>query len=282
MTVQQVSCGARSISPAFSRSDTRSHRLAHTRGELESPRRLRAGKGIATTTDGLREDCGNVEIHLPKSGCARSHREGFGRSKCWPGRCDTDDRNEWHVRGARGCRGCRWRRCHRLRGALLRGNGGPIGRGHHVRARGSRCVGGRRDGSGRICPRCTGGHTRRRGLWARCSEGGWLSNVVHERFGAVLPEEGIRRLEEAYRVPYDAATSRGLSEAVPDLGPGPHRYQSLGHDPILGWIFGYFAKAIAEGKPLREAIPMGNARSSELNSSPLMRWLLQPMPGRCT
>jgi hypothetical protein len=30
----------------------------------------------------------------------------------------------------------------------------------------------------------------------------------------------------------------GLGESIHGLGPGTHRYQSLGHDPILGWIFG--------------------------------------------
>lgn len=75
-------------------------------------------------------------------------------------------------------------------------------------------------------------------LGGQASEGGWLSNVVKERVGRVLPEERIRELEQAYRVSYDAATSHDLSTAVPGLGPGTHRFQSLGHDPILGWIFG--------------------------------------------
>ena len=75
-------------------------------------------------------------------------------------------------------------------------------------------------------------------LGGQASEGGWLSNLIKDRIGQVLPEEQIRKLENAYRVPYDVATSRGLSEVVPGLGPGTHRYQSLGHDPLLGWIFG--------------------------------------------
>jgi len=69
-------------------------------------------------------------------------------------------------------------------------------------------------------------------------EGGWLSRLVRDGFGKVLPDEQIARLEQLYRVPFDAATSAGLGENVAGLGPRSHRIQSFGHDPILGWIVG--------------------------------------------
>lgn len=70
------------------------------------------------------------------------------------------------------------------------------------------------------------------------SEGGWLSNVMKEKTGNLLPPDKIRELEKAYKVSYDPATSSGLLKSVSGLGPGTHRFQSLGHDPLLGFIFG--------------------------------------------
>lgn len=70
------------------------------------------------------------------------------------------------------------------------------------------------------------------------SGGGWLSSVVEEGFSDLLPPETISALEREYKVPFDAATNSGLSEAVAGLGPRSHRLSSLGHDPFLGWIFG--------------------------------------------
>jgi hypothetical protein len=70
------------------------------------------------------------------------------------------------------------------------------------------------------------------------SEGGWLSNVLKERFEHLLPQDTVRALEKDYPVPYDASTNFNLDRAVAGLGPRSHRLHSLGHDPILGWIFG--------------------------------------------
>ena len=70
------------------------------------------------------------------------------------------------------------------------------------------------------------------------SEGGWLSNFVKENFGKVLDDERIKKLENLYKVPYDVSTNHNLEHKVAGLGPHTHRYQSLGHDPILGFIFG--------------------------------------------
>ncbi len=75
-------------------------------------------------------------------------------------------------------------------------------------------------------------------LGAQSSHGGWLSNIVKQRFGKILPPDKINALERAYPVSYDPSTSTGLGKGVQGLGPGTHRFQSLGHDPLLGFIFG--------------------------------------------
>ncbi|MBB1341253.1 hypothetical protein H5158_06310 [Pseudoalteromonas sp. SR45-6] len=75
-------------------------------------------------------------------------------------------------------------------------------------------------------------------LGSEASEGGWLSNKVKEKFGEILPEDKIKELEKLYTVSYDPSTSAKLDIKVDGLGPRTHRYQSIGHDPILGFIFG--------------------------------------------
>lgn len=70
------------------------------------------------------------------------------------------------------------------------------------------------------------------------AEGGWLSNIIKERFGDLLPKDTIRALERAYHVPFDASTSSRLAIPIKGLEPWAHRLSSLGHDPLLGWIFG--------------------------------------------
>jgi len=75
-------------------------------------------------------------------------------------------------------------------------------------------------------------------LGSAASEGGWLSNLMKDKFQYLLSPETIAELERAYRVPYDASTNSTLLTAVPGLGPRSHRLHSVGHDPILGWIFG--------------------------------------------
>lgn len=70
------------------------------------------------------------------------------------------------------------------------------------------------------------------------SQGGYLSNAVKEKFGSTFPPDRIKDLEKIYSVPFDPSTSRGLSEYVNGLGPRSHRFQSLGHDPLLGFVFG--------------------------------------------
>ncbi|MBI2276855.1 MAG: hypothetical protein HYU74_05855 [Dechloromonas sp.] len=70
------------------------------------------------------------------------------------------------------------------------------------------------------------------------SKGGYLSNAVKEKVGSIFPPDRIKDLEKIYSVPFDPSTSRGLPEYVAGLGPRSHRFQSLGHDPLLGFIFG--------------------------------------------
>lgn len=50
-------------------------------------------------------------------------------------------------------------------------------------------------------------------------------------------------LEKYAKVPYDVSVNRsdnGLSAAIDKLSPKTHRLQSLGHDPIMGFVFGIF------------------------------------------
>jgi hypothetical protein len=75
-------------------------------------------------------------------------------------------------------------------------------------------------------------------MGSRSDKGGWLSNQAKEKMGRLFPAEKIQDLEKMYRVPYDASTSSGLKTPIDGLGPGTHRFQSLGHDPLLGFLFG--------------------------------------------
>jgi hypothetical protein len=69
-------------------------------------------------------------------------------------------------------------------------------------------------------------------------EGGILPQSVHAAFGNILPEKTTAGLEAAFKVPYDRSTNYPGSQVVAGLFPSSHRFHSLGHDPILGWIFG--------------------------------------------
>lgn len=70
------------------------------------------------------------------------------------------------------------------------------------------------------------------------SEGGWLSNLMKEKVNGLFPPDKIKALEKMYGVSYDPSTSRDLLEQVSGLSPSTHRFQSLGHDPFLGFVFG--------------------------------------------
>ena len=65
-----------------------------------------------------------------------------------------------------------------------------------------------------------------------------LSNFIKDKIQESLSPQEISALEKRNWVPYDSANSSGLNQTVEGLGARTHRYQSLGHDPLLGFIFG--------------------------------------------
>ena len=73
---------------------------------------------------------------------------------------------------------------------------------------------------------------------SKSAEGGPLANLIKEKVNATWTPGTNRQLEFENWTPYDAATSSNLSQPVEGLGPTTHRFQSLGHDPILGRVFG--------------------------------------------
>ena len=75
-------------------------------------------------------------------------------------------------------------------------------------------------------------------LGAAGTKGGSLSDFFREHLRNRLSPEEIHKLERNNWVPYDASTSANLRENVAGLGPLSHRFHSLGHDPILGFLFG--------------------------------------------
>lgn len=70
------------------------------------------------------------------------------------------------------------------------------------------------------------------------THGGPLSDFFRDHLKSNFSPEEIRDLERNNWVPYDASTSENLAEKIEGLGPRSHRFQSLGHDPLLGFIFG--------------------------------------------
>ncbi|MBQ6631928.1 MAG: hypothetical protein IJH55_07475, partial [Romboutsia sp.] len=55
----------------------------------------------------------------------------------------------------------------------------------------------------------------------------------------ILSQEKIKSLEELNKVTYDVSSNTSkISQEVLGLCPLYHRFQSLGHDPILGFVFG--------------------------------------------
>lgn len=69
-------------------------------------------------------------------------------------------------------------------------------------------------------------------------EGGWLSDKIKAKLKGLYSDGEIKNLENAYHTCYDASVSTKLGKKVAGLCPRSHRFQSLGHDPILGFIFG--------------------------------------------
>lgn len=77
-------------------------------------------------------------------------------------------------------------------------------------------------------------------------QGGWLSDTIKDKLKSLYSKEEIANLEKSYHVCFDPSTSKELAEKVAGLGPRSHRFQSLGHDPILGFIFG--VRDVMKGK----------------------------------
>jgi len=71
---------------------------------------------------------------------------------------------------------------------------------------------------------------------------GALSNYIREWFDKKFPEEEMEKLANSRisKVPYDAQDNRNTTEFVNGLSAYYHRLLSLGHDPLLGLIFGVF------------------------------------------
>lgn len=68
---------------------------------------------------------------------------------------------------------------------------------------------------------------------------GKLKSGVEDFWNKLLSEEKIEELEEKYKVAYDISLSTSkISQEILGLCPLYHRFQSLGHDPIIGFIFG--------------------------------------------
>lgn len=71
-------------------------------------------------------------------------------------------------------------------------------------------------------------------------KGGTLANYVRDWFDKKFPEEEMQNLanSKVSKVPYDAQDNRNTTQYVEGLSAYYHRLLSLGHDPLLGLIFG--------------------------------------------
>ncbi len=70
-------------------------------------------------------------------------------------------------------------------------------------------------------------------------EPGKFKSGVEDLWNKLLSEKKIEELEEKYKVTYDISLNTSkISEEILGLCPLYHRFQSLGHDPIIGFIFG--------------------------------------------
>ncbi len=71
---------------------------------------------------------------------------------------------------------------------------------------------------------------------------GKLSDFIRSEFEKKFPEEEMERLanSKVSKVPFDAQDNRHTTEYVEGLSAYYHRLLSLGHDPLLGFIFGVF------------------------------------------
>lgn len=73
-------------------------------------------------------------------------------------------------------------------------------------------------------------------------EAGPLSDFIRKKFEEKFPPEEMEKLANSTvsKVPYDAQDNRNTTKYVEGLSAYYHRLLSLGHDPLLGFIFGVF------------------------------------------
>ena len=71
-------------------------------------------------------------------------------------------------------------------------------------------------------------------------KGGPLANYVRDWFDQKFPEEEMQKLanSKVSKVPFDAQDNRNTTIYVEGLSAYYHRLLSLGHDPLLGFLFG--------------------------------------------
>ena len=73
-------------------------------------------------------------------------------------------------------------------------------------------------------------------------EAGPLSDFIRKKFDEKFPPEEMEKLanSKVSKVPFDAQDNRNTTTYVEGLSAYYHRLLSLGHDPLLGLIFGVF------------------------------------------
>lgn len=68
---------------------------------------------------------------------------------------------------------------------------------------------------------------------------GNFKDYAENFWNKILSPDKIKELEDKYKVTYDVSSNTSkISQEVLGLCPLYHRFQSLGHDPIIGFIFG--------------------------------------------
>lgn len=73
-------------------------------------------------------------------------------------------------------------------------------------------------------------------------EAGPLSDFIRRKFDEVFSPEEMEKLANSKKskVPFDAQDNRNTTEYVEGLSAYYHRLLSLGHDPLLGFVFGVY------------------------------------------
>lgn len=94
---------------------------------------------------------------------------------------------------------------------------------------------------------------------------GPLSDYIRDYFNKMFPEEEMKKLANSKKskVPYDAQDNRNTSIFVEGLSSYYHRLLQLGHDPLLGFIFG--VSDILNGK-MTTIDKMGNIVSQVMDN----------------